>query len=391
MFNKAAIDYARERNHPDIVDVLTRGPNQIIKNTIERNKKLLRKIQTLTRDKLLHNRQRINKSRENGTESEDKNKQLLEKVNKLKTYLSALKTKQAEIEFVNINDFEEVSVIGEGATSNVKQVVKKERYAKKELKEFDNDKLQRFLSEGEILSKLRHPCIIDIVGVNYGDATHPPAIFLSLEPKSLETAISNKELQEEDKNRIVVEIVLIMRYIHKRNFTHSDLKPSNILLSKNNQVRISDFGFVKYDDMSISQTKGDGTLRFIAPELCEDGETGTAYANKVDVYSFRITLIYIITEKYPPFSMKNVVLGIVPKIPETVVGWASNLIARCLSPESENRPSFNEIFEELKLHNFDIFNDKSDGKLTRKQSRMKHTIESRVLEIETFEYQHQED
>lgn len=151
MFNKAAIDYAREGNHLDIVDVLTRGPNQIIKNTIERNKKLNRKIQTLTRDKLLHNQQRIDKSRENGTESEDKNKQLVEKVNKLKTYLSALKTKPAEIEFVNINDFEEVSVIGEGATSNVKQVLKKERYAKKELKEFDNDKLQRFLSEGEIL------------------------------------------------------------------------------------------------------------------------------------------------------------------------------------------------------------------------------------------------
>lgn len=38
-----------------------------------------------------------------------------------------------------------------------------------------------------------------------------------------------------------------------------------------------------------------------------------------------------------------------------------------------------------------MFNDKSDGKLTRKQSSMKHTIESRVLEIETFEYQYQED
>ena len=146
-------------------------------------------------------------------------------------------------------------MIGEGGTSTVKRVLKKERYAKKELKEFSHKKLQRFLSEGEILSELHHPCIIDIQGVNFGDDSHPPSIILTLEPKSLESSISNKELQEELKNKITVEIVLGMRYIHKRNFMHRDLKPPNILLSKDNQVRISDFGLAKIDDLNVTQTK----------------------------------------------------------------------------------------------------------------------------------------
>ena len=78
-------------------------------------------------------------------------------------------------------------MIGEGATSSVKLVSKKEKekYAKKELKDFTHKTIQRFLGEGEILFLLHHPCIVDIIAVNYGDETHPPSLILSLEPKSL--------------------------------------------------------------------------------------------------------------------------------------------------------------------------------------------------------------
>ena len=193
------------------------------------------------------------------------------------------------IGFVSFDDYKEESEIGEGATSSVKIVVKKaqEKFAKKELKEFDHKTFQRFLMEAEILFKLRHPCIIRIHGMNYGDENHRPSIFLSLEPTSLEKAINEKILSNEQKNRITVEVVLGMRYIHKRNFMHRDLKPLNILLSKNLHVRISDFGLAKEEDLSVSQSKGVGTLRFMAPELFEENDDdGIAYTNKVDVYSF---------------------------------------------------------------------------------------------------------
>lgn len=146
---------------------------------------------------------------------------------------------------------------------------------------------------------------------------------------SLEQAIHDKVVDDHQKNRITVELVLGMRYIHKKNFMHRDLKPHNILLSKNKHVRITDFGLVKEEDLETSQSKGVGTMRFMAPELFvnEDEEedddidqkSATRYTNKVDVYSFGITLIYIVTEKYPVFKMKNVVNGVLPKISGPVV------------------------------------------------------------------------
>lgn len=66
-------------------------------------------------------------------------------------------------------------------------------------------------------------------------------MIYSYEPKTLESMIQNNELTEKQKNKIAVEIVLGMKFIHSRNLVHSNLKPSNILISKDNHVRINDF------------------------------------------------------------------------------------------------------------------------------------------------------
>lgn len=137
-----------------------------------------------------------------------------------------------------------------------------------------------------------------------------------------------------------------MQYIHKRKFMHRDLKPLNILLSKNNHVRISDFGLAKEEDFEISQTKGVGTLRFMAPELF-DSETDTSYTNKVDIYTFGIILIYIVTDEYPIFNLSKVVTGVLPKLPKKISKWVCELIISCLSKSPENRPTFADIFENM--------------------------------------------
>lgn len=90
---------------------------------------------------------------------------------------------------------------------------------------------------------------------------NPPSMLLSLEPNSLEQAIQHKVLNNHQKNRITIELVLGMRYIHKHSFIHRNLKPSNIFC---------DFGLAKNESLEASQTKGVGTLRFMAPELFEE-------------------------------------------------------------------------------------------------------------------------
>lgn len=312
--------------------------------------------------------------------------------NKLKSFLFALKENSTELQFFDFDDYKEQSVIGEGATSCVKLVFRDEKFAKKELKDTDYKTMQRFLSEGEVLFMLHHPCIIDIIAVNFGDDKHPPSLILSFEPASLQSAIEKNELSNIQKCRITVELVLGMRYIHRRNFMHRDLKPSNVLLSKDGHVRISDFGLAKEESLEMSQTKGVGTLRFMAPELLAvDEDADTFYTNKVDVYSFGITLVYIVTGNYPKFNMKNALNGIIPPLPDTIIDWVRDLIVKCMSFEPDSRPSFAEIFETLKENNYDLFSNSKDTKLTSNQQKMMKEIEDRVMLIEAFEFQHQND
>ena len=279
----------------------------------------------------------------------EENEEITEKSETYKKFLLSFKEKPCEPKFFNTDEYEEGDLIGKGSTSSVRIVHKKEEYAKKELLMFDTKSMQRFLGECEILFQLRHPCIIRVYGFNFGDETNKPSIILSLEPNSLDAAIKNKELDEEQKNRITVEIVLGMRYIHKFKIMHRNLKPLNILLSKNNHVRISDFGLATQEDLEITQTKGIGTLLFMAPELF-DIESETCYTSKVDVYSFGIVLIFIVTDKYPK-NIKGDFSELLKDIPE----WVSELITNCLSRNPENRPSFTEIFEIMKANNFNLF------------------------------------
>ena len=290
---------------------------------------------------------------------------LLEEENKLKTkkcklyesFLLSLKEKPREFPFSDFNEYieEDASLIGNGSTSEIKMVWKKEQYAKRELVHcFDHKTKQRFINEWETLFRYRHPCIVRLYGINYGDSTHYPSIIMSLEPRSLETAIKNKELNCEQKNRIVVELVLGMRYIHKHKFMHCNLKPMNILLSKNRHVRITDFGLADEKDLETSQ-----------PELLNNE---TSYTNKVDVYSFGIILFFIVTNEYPQFNILNDASGDLPNL-------------------RDNSPSFDNIFNILKENNFDLFNDSKNQKLTVKQRISKKNIEKRITKIESFEFQ----
>ena len=388
--HKAAIDYAREKSHHEIVDLLSKGPIKATKAETKTKAKTKKKGKAEKRSSNQKKELPTSKSPQN----EDEINQLKEEIARLKGYLFALKGDTRELDFFDFSDYRVKSVIGEGAMSSVKLVVKNEEFAMKELKGSDYKSVKRFLTEGEVMFILRHPCVLDIVAVNYGDDSHPPSLILKLEPTSLESAIAKKTLEDIDKCRITVEIVLGMRYIHRHNYMHRDLKPSNILLSKDCHARISDFGLAKEESFEISQTKEVGTLRFMAPELFneeEDEEEAVKYTNKIDVYSFGITLIYIVTGSYPKFNMKKVSNGVLPRLSESIVTWVRELIVSCLSFEAENRPSFETIFETLKANNYDLFKENDGNKLTRQQESMKKEIDARVLMIEAYEFQHQNE
>lgn len=329
----------------------------------------------------------ISRNQEEINTLKEKNQQL--------SKLKFLKKTKKEITYFQSNEYQKEqsssSLLGTGGFSNVYKVSKNQKYAMKELNEngSQNNGMKRFISESEILFRLRHPCIVRIYGFNKGDDENPPSIILNLEPQSLEKVIEDGSLSEKkEKARIVVEIVLGMRYIHSKNVIHRDLKPNNILLSRNNHVRISDFGLALFDDPEVKKTNSAGSLLFMAPELLsiddDDESEKIEYNNKIDVFAFSIVLYYIIVGGYPTLNWNRVIAGLPLKVPPTVPKWVEKMINACQSLDPNDRPTFNDIFEIIKSHNFNLFSDDEHPSYDVSE------ILDRISKIEAFEFMNNE-
>ena len=77
----------------------------------------------------------------------------------------------------------------------------------------------------------------------------------------------------------------------------------------------------------------------------------------------------LVYEQYPKYNMINVLTGIIPELPSTIVLWVVELIQQCLNLSPSDRPTFNDIFEILKLQSFDLFNETKPSKPTVQQRK----------------------
>ncbi|KAK8889920.1 hypothetical protein M9Y10_034675 [Tritrichomonas musculus] len=393
----------RDKNKEELVEKIIKKKDKIrrLKKTNENNEQTINKQKTtidnqnttIDNQKATIDDQKATIDNQNATIDNQKKKindqkktinDQKEELKRIKNYLLLLKEKAEPSEKFELAQFEIGKTISSGASSIVKRIIRKERkqYAMKEIS--NERKMREYVAETQILSELRHPCIIRIFDYNNGNETQAPYIIEAFEKMSLDDAIKKKEVSRDEINLISVEIVLGMRFIHKKGFLHRDLKPLNILLSKKKHVRICDFGLSKPDDpdQSISQTSGVGTMHFMAPEIFE----GKRSSKETDVYSFGAVLYFIIKGEYLN-NWSQAREGNAIDLPETVE-WVVDLINKCLSIDSKKRPSFDDIFEIMKSNNFNLFVQKGK-KLNSMQKNLKEMIEKRVLKIEAFEYQHE--
>ena len=87
-----------------------------------------------------------------------------------------------------------------------------------------------------------------------------------------------------------------MGHIHSKNILHRDLKPKNILLTKDNQAKIGDFGISKMLDNTFDMAKtATGTPYYLSPEVC----LGQQYDNKSDMWMLGCILYELCTTKRP--------------------------------------------------------------------------------------------
>lgn len=183
----------------------------------------------------------------------------------------------------------------DGKTVVCKSTYLKEKYYN--LKEF-------FLNEALILNKLNHKNIARCIDYFIENAT-AYIVIEYFEGKTLDKYIKeNKDISIACFFKtIFIPLINTINWIHKKNIIHRDIKPSNIIINKNNEHIIIDFGsainYKEYKNKKIFTTKGFSPIEFYSEKSIQ----GT-YS---DIYSFSAMLYYYLCDKVPIEAPKRII------------------------------------------------------------------------------------
>jgi len=134
---------------------------------------------------------------------------------------------------------------------------------------------------------------------------------------------------------------------------HRDVKPSNILLNRQGDVKICDFGISGHLTNSVAKTLNAGCKPYMPPERI-DGEAKESYGVQADVWSLGITLVEIATGTHPygkwktPFEQLKQVVHEPPPRVDPKFGYSEsfhNFLALCLTKNFHLRPKYNTLLE----------------------------------------------
>ena len=172
--------------------------------------------------------------------------------------------------------------------------------------------MERFADECDMLSRVRHPSIVEFLGVHMDPDTHEPYIVMELMEggtlyQLVDSLPSPQPLFLDKKLEIVTDVALALVYLHEvHNIVHRDLSSSNVLLTKDQKAKISDFGVARpfHQDMhNEPSTVAPGCQQYMPPEALEllDG----TFTQKSDVFSFGVLMVEVIAECHPRPSIHH--------------------------------------------------------------------------------------
>jgi len=202
-----------------------------------------------------------------------------------------------------------------------------------------------------IQKQLKHQNILPLVEVI--DAPGHPKTYLVMElveGGALMPDVSMSDPLPLDRARVIFwQLASALQYLHAHNVVHKDIKPSNLLVTDQNHLYLSDFGasqmFAEDELPLISST--DGTMAFFAPEMCY-GENQFD-GKKADIWALGASL-FMLVHGHPPFVADSPD-ALVEKIARGVIEYPSSsekeevndLLRKILVKDADKRPSLAEI------------------------------------------------
>ncbi len=161
----------------------------------------------------------------------------------------------------------------------------------------DENFLKRFAREGQIAAGMTHPNIVSIYDVGHDGPNH----FLVMEfvrgPNLKELIHRQGPFSIEGAVFIISQVASALDYAHQRGLVHRDIKPQNILVDRDGNAKVADFGIAKGPrDQNLTETgTGMGTVHYVSPEQARGGEIGPSS----DLYSTGVVLFEMLTKELP--------------------------------------------------------------------------------------------
>ena len=236
--------------------------------------------------------------------------------------------------------------------------------------------IDSFLRECRQCSMLRHPNVIQFLGIYYPNTIYIgagganrmrlPVMVMEMMASSLTSFVGKHDkIPVHIKYSVVHDVSLGLCYLHNHDppIVHRDLSPNNILLTAHYVAKISDLGVAKVikADSRKTMTKAPGTVDFMPPEALDDTPE---YGPPMDMFSFAGIILHIFNQQWPspskqvqfdPKTRRRVALSEVERRQQyldKMVGEAEvlrPLVEECLDDDPAVRPTIASVCEKIQV------------------------------------------
>ena len=222
--------------------------------------------------------------------------------------------------------------------------------------EFVEDKnfVRKFKEEAQAAAALAHPNIVNVYDV--GDEQNIFYIVMELvEGITLKTYIEKKgRLTVKEATSIAIQVASGLEIAHNNQIVHRDIKPQNIIISREGKVKVTDFGIAKSVSSNTNTADAMGSVHYTSPEQARGGYSDA----KSDIYSLGIVMYEMVTGRVP-FDGETTVVVAVKHLQEDIVSprvYASDvpvslehIILKCTEKSPDRRyANVAELIADLK-------------------------------------------
>lgn len=182
-------------------------------------------------------------------------------------------------------------------------------------KEFSREEgfVGKFQMEAQAAARLSHPNIVNVYDVVDEGSIHYIVMEL-IEGITLKSYIGKKGfLDVKEAVGIAIQVAQGIGAAHDQNIIHRDIKPQNMLISKDGKVKVADFGIARAASAQTMTSEAMGSVHYMAPEQARGGYSDA----RSDIYSLGITIFEMVTGRLP-FEGNNAVAVAIAQLQEPI-------------------------------------------------------------------------